>query len=151
MKRTITCLMILLFCAPSSLAQAKRGKRFPTPDAKGGKCAVTVRDDLIPKKSVVIMGCDSFGVSQENFLDWSTGGIVVLDKDLNLIFKWNACTACGGFFSHFAGIKKFRGRNALMVKLYNGPRSDIGNIAAQLTLPLYFNGKEFKFAEMPSP
>jgi hypothetical protein len=140
--------MIALFCAPSSFAQAKPGKRSAIPS---GKCAVTVRDDLIPKKSVVVVGCDSFGVSQENFQDWSTGGLVVLDKDLNLLFKWNACTACGGFFSRFAGIKKFRGRNALMVSLYNGPRSDIGNIAAQLTLPLYFNGKEFKFAEMPSP
>src|SRR5215218_9984299 len=147
--------MIVLFCAPGSFAQSKRGKRFPTPNAMGGKCAVTVRNDLLPNRGVVVVGCDSFGIT-ELFINTqgrpefgpSNGGIVVFDAEMKLLFKWKACSACGGFFSHFAGTKKVGGHNALLVKLVGGPRLDAGGRAEPI-VPLYFNGKEIKFAEIP--
>ena len=161
MKRTITCLIIVFFCAPSGFAQTKRNNRsaIPTPETAGGKCAVTVRNDLIPNRGVVVVGCDSFGITAtyiaigtdgkpKQMYGPSGGGIVVFDTRMNLIFKWEACSACGGFFSHFAGTQKVQGHNALMVKLVNGPRLDAGG-TAEPTVPLYFNGREFKFAEIP--
>jgi len=69
----------------------------------------------------------------------TNGGIVVLDDELNVIFKWDACGACGGFFNQFAGTKKVKGHNALMVKLDG----------AAGTVPLYFDGRTFRFAEKP--
>jgi hypothetical protein len=151
MKRTITCLMIVLFCAISTFAQAKRAKRFPTPDAGGGKCAVTVRNDLLPNRGVVVVGCDSFGnaktfiaVDGTQQYGPSTGGIIVFDSEMNVIFRWTACTACGGFFSGFAGTKKVQGHNALLITLVGGPRRDDGRPTPPLMLPLYFNGREFK-------
>ena len=113
MKRTITCLMIVLFCVPSSFAQAKRGKRAAIPivktEAKGEKCAVTVRDDLLPNRTVVVVGCDSFGIAEVKSIGGeiigfrpTNGGIVVFDDELRLLYTWTACSACGGFFSHFA-------------------------------------------------
>ena len=98
------------------------------------------------------MGCDSIGDLVTTplgggFYDstFGWGGIVVFDAQMNLIYKWDACSACGGFFSHFAGTKKVRGRNALLVKLINGPRMDAGG-RADPTVPLYFDGKKFTFA-----
>lgn len=169
MKRTITCLMIVLFCAPSIFAQAKRGKRSAIPivksEAKGQKCAVTVRDDLVPNRTVVVVGCGSFGLGEVKSIDGevlgyrpTNGGVVVFDDELNLIFKWDACVACGGFFSRFAGTKKVRGHNALMIEVY-GTRSDPlmegGGRAKPTapvylpTVPLYFDGRQFRFAKMP--
>lgn len=152
----ITYLMIVLFCASSSFAQAKRGKRsaIPTPYASG-RCAVTVRNDLLPNRTVVVVGCADFGISEVKSPDGeiagyrpTNGGIVVFDDELNLIFKWEACSACGGFFSHFAGTKKVQGHNALMIKLVDGPLMEGGG-RAEPTVPLYFDGRQFRFAEMP--
>ena len=119
--------------------------------AQAVKCSVVVRNDLLPNRGVVVVGCDSFGVG-EGFRDMqgkpmlvpSTGGIIVFDADMNVLFRWAASTASGGFFSSFAGTKKVKGHNALLVKLVGGPRRDDGKPTPPLLLPLYFNGREFK-------
>jgi hypothetical protein len=113
--------------------------------AQAGKCSVVVRNDLLPNRGVVVVGCDSFGLQEvfplnaqgrpELSLFPSSGGIVVFDADMNLIFKWEAQMLLGVFDS-FAGMKKVRGHNALMVRIKGG--SGDGAV-----LPLYFNGKTF--------
>lgn len=121
---------------------------FHAQKATSGKCAVTVRDDLMPPRVVVIVGCDGFdplylGGTYDNP---SNGGITVLDADMKPLFHWTACSACGGFFERFVGVKKIRGYNALMIKMSNGPLMDSGG-RAQPTIPLYFDGNRFHFAD----
>ena len=157
----VSVMVVLFLAAPTKIEAQKRKATSKASRvaiiSQPGKCAVTVRKDLLPNRAVVVVGCDDLGISVIKSPDGSiesfrptNGGIVVLDDELNLIFKWDACSACGGFFSHFAGMKKFRGHNALIVQLVNGPRLDAGG-RAEPTVPLYFNGKKFTFAEMPAP
>ena len=77
----------------------------------------------------------------------SNGGIIVFDADMNVLLKCEACTACGGIFSHFAGVKKVKGRNALMVQLINGPRLETG-VTSTPIVPLYFDGMKFRFIDV---
>ncbi|MGC2237810.1 MAG: hypothetical protein WA584_16720 [Pyrinomonadaceae bacterium] len=151
----VNLMAVLFIVVPIKVEAQKKAtnkSNRSAPTAQAGKCSVVVRNDLLPNKGVVVVGCDSFGI-HEAFINMqgrpelfpSNGGIIVFDADMNLIFKWEACTACGGFFSSFAGTKKIKGHNALLVKLVNGPRNEKG-ITTQLTLPLYFNGKTFTFA-----
>lgn len=156
----LASVVILLFLATSNKVGAQKRKTTTktnriTTTAQAGKCSVVVRNDLIPNRGVVVVGCDSFGntpfialadngTTRQDYIP-SNGGLIVFDAEMNVIFKWEACSACGGFFSHFAGTKKVKGHNALMVYLVNGPRNEKG-ITTQLTLPLYFNGKNFTFA-----
>ena len=142
----ISLLLLLLFLLIPSMVSAQKKK--PTKKAnqnvtitQSGKCIATVRNDLIPKKSVVVVGCDYFGDGN--------GGIVVLNDELQIIYKWDACSACGGFFSRFAGTTKVKGHKALLIQLVNGPRLDAGGRVEPI-VPLYFDGKEFKFAEIPN-
>lgn len=102
-------------------------------EAKGEKCSVTVSDELAPGRTVVVVGC-------------SGSGIAVLDRDLNLLYRWDACSACGGFFGSFAGTKTIKGRKALMVKMADGPRMESGD-SAEPTIALHFDGKQFRFAD----
>lgn len=119
------------------------------------KCSAVVRNDLIPNLGVVVVGCDTFGIHVGDFTDMqgnrplfpSNGGIIVFDADMNVLLKWEACTACGGIFSHFAGDKKVKGRNALMVQLINGPRLDNG-VTSTPIVPLYFDGKRLRFIDV---
>lgn len=156
-------LVAVLFLSATTSVEAQKRKAISKSNrsaatAQAGKCSAVVRDDLLPNKAaVVVMGCDSIGglVTKplggglyDSTFGWA--GIVVFDAQMNLIFKWDACSACGGFFSSFAGTKKVRGHNALMINLVNGPVADATGQRIQLTLPLYFNGKEFKFAERDS-
>jgi hypothetical protein len=158
-----TCLTILFLIAPNKVEAQKRKTTTKTnritTTVQSGKCSVVVRNDLVPNRGIVVVGCDSFGnipfialndngTTRQDYIP-SNGGLIVFDAEMNIIFKWEACSACGGFFSSFAGMKKFKGHNALMVKLVNGPRLDGGG-RAEPTVPLYFNGKEFKFAEIPN-
>ena len=76
----------------------------------------------------------------------SNGGIIVFDADMNVLLKYEACTSCGGFFGHFAGVKRVKGRNALMVQLINGPRLDNGGTSTPI-VPLYFDGTKFRFID----
>lgn len=142
----------LFLVAPNKVEPQKKATNksnrstFVEPPAK---CAVVVRNDLVPNRGIVVVGCDSFGnipfmalndngTTRQDYIP-SNGGLIVFDAEMNVIFKWEACSACGGFFSRFAGSKKFKGYNALWVHLDG----------AAGTIPLYFDGKVFKFAEMP--
>lgn len=150
-------MVVLFLVAPNKVeAQKKATNRSirSAATAQAGKCSVEVRNDLLPNRGVVVVGCDSFGdtpftalndngTTRQDYIP-STGGLIVFDAEMNVIFRWTACTACGGFFSSFAGTKKVRGHNALLVKLVGGPRRDDGKPTPPLVLPLYFNGKEFK-------
>lgn len=154
-------IVILFLVMPNEIEAQKRKATKKTNQsaaiASAGECSVVVRNDLLPNnRGVVVVGCDSFGI-HEHFIDIqgrpvlfpSNGGILVFDADGNLIFKWQAQMLLG-VFDHFAGIRKVRGHNALMVRIKGG--SGDGAV-----LPLYFNGKTFTFAwsspgyEMPSP
>lgn len=136
----VSVMVVLFIAAPNSVDAQKKKTTKKTNQSKitasAGKCSVVVRNDLLPNKSVVVVGCDSFGSSEGDESLIPNGGIVVLDVEFNLIFKWTACEACGGFFSRFNGTKKVKGHTALMVETSKG-----------YTIPLYFNGKEFTFAD----
>ncbi len=139
-KFRIYILFLLLFLFIPSVVSAQKKKPTKKTNqskitASAGKCSVVVRNDLIPNKVVVVVGCDS----SELFITTNgiiNGGIVVLDDEFNPIFKWTACSACG-YFSQFAGTKKVKGHNALLIKL-DGRYGTV-------THPLYFNGKTFTF------
>ena len=146
---------VLLLAAPIKTEAQKRKtanrSAFIWPPAK---CAVTVRNDLIPHKGIVVVGCDSFGdtpfsalndngTTRQDYIP-NSGGLIVFDAEMNVVFRWTASTSAGGFFSSFAGTKKVKRHNALLVKLVGGPRRDDGKPTAPLLLPLYFNGREFK-------
>ena len=147
-------LVAVLFLSTTSVEAQKRKSANKANKsvaiAQAGKCSAVVRDDLLPNRGVVVVGCDSFGNNPQAYLADgpqslpSNGGIVVFDFEMNIIFRWEACVACGGFFSSFAGTKKVKGHNALLVKLVGGPRRDDGKPTPPLVLPLYFNGREFK-------
>jgi len=150
---------VLFLAAPNKVEAQKKATNKSMASAAAtqvAKCAVAVRNDLIPKRGVVVVGCDSFGdtpfmalnndgTERETTIP-SNGGLIVFDAEMNVIFKWEACSACGGFFSHFAGTKKIRGHNALMVQLVNGPRMDAGGRLEPI-VPLYFDGRKFTFAD----
>ncbi|HRI02750.1 MAG TPA: hypothetical protein PLL77_03310 [Pyrinomonadaceae bacterium] len=147
---TLATVMVVLFLfAPNEVEAQKRKTTAVTNISPSAKCAVVVRNDLIPNRGVVVVGCDSFGdipfaalndngTTRQDYIP-SNGGLIVFDAEMNVLFKWEACSACGGFFNRFAGTKKFKGRSALWVHL--------DGVAG--TIPLYFDGRTFKFAEMP--
>lgn len=101
--------------------------------AAGQRCAVTVVDGLAPGRSVVVVGCNG-------------SGIAVLDTDLQLLFRWDACSACGGFFGAFAETKVIKGRKVLMVQMTNGSRMEDGSSDAP-KIALHFDGQQFRFAD----
>jgi hypothetical protein len=136
----IYILFLLLFLFVPSFVSAQKKKNTKKSKqsntvTQSGKCSVVVRNDLIPNKVVVVVGCNSseFFITTNGII---SGGIVVLDDEFNPIFKWTACSACG-YFSQFAGSKKVKGHNALLIKL-DGRYGTV-------TEPLYFNGKMFMF------
>lgn len=147
----------LFLAAPHRVEAQKRATNKANPSvatAQAGKCSVVVRNDLLPKRGVVVVGCDSFGnipfealndngTTRQDYIP-NSGGLIVFDAEMNVVFRWTASTSAGGFFSSFAGTKKVKGHNALLVKLVGGPRRDDGKPTAPLLLPLYFNGREFK-------
>lgn len=113
-----------------------------------GKCTVITSNDLIPPRSVIIVACPQFSPLEigGTYDVPGNGGIAVLDADMKPLFQWTACGACGGSFERFLGVKKIRGYNALMIKMSNGPLLDSGG-RAQPTIPLYFDGNRFHFAD----
>jgi hypothetical protein len=153
----VSVMVILFIATPNDVEAQKKAtnkSNRSASTAQAGKCSVVVRNDLIPNRGVVVVGCDSFGntpftalndngTTRQDYIP-SNGGLIVFDAEMNVIFKWEACSACGGFFSSFVGTKKIKRHNALLVKLVNGPRRDDGKPTPPLVLPLYFNGKEFK-------
>ena len=149
--------VVLFLAAPNKVEAQKKATNKSNRSAviaQAGKCSVVVRNDLIPHRGVVVVGCDSFGDYPFTALNDngttrqvpmpSNGGLIVFDTEMNIVFKWTASTSAGGFFSSFAGTKKVKGHNALLVKLVGGPRRDDGKPTAPALLPLYFNGREFK-------
>jgi hypothetical protein len=146
-------MFVLFLVVPNNVeAQKRTPPKIKTTIPVATKCAVTVSADLVPKRTFVVVGCDLFPIEREimspdGFLESMSGnhgGIVVLDSDWHVVFTYKDCLACAGSFSNFAGMKKFKGHNALMVKLVGGPQRDDGKPTPPLLLPLYFNGKEFK-------
>jgi len=156
----LTSVMVGLFLvAPNKVEAQKKATNTSKQSAvvhPPAKCAVVVRNDIVPDKGIVVVGCDSFGIHEALFTDmqgkrplWpSNGGIIVFDADLNVLLKYEACTACGGFFDSFAGVKKIKGRNALMVQLVNGPRLDATGVTSVPIVPLYFDGKRLRFIDV---
>lgn len=154
---SIGLVAVLFLSVTMSVEAQKKATNNPDRGTATGwpvKCSVVVRNDLMPNMGVVVVGCDTFGIHLGDFTDmqgkrppWpSNGGIIVFDADMNVLLKWEACTACGGIFSHFAGVKKVKGRNALMVQLINGPRLETG-ITSTPIVPLYFDGTKFRFID----
>src|SRR5258706_14119855 len=140
-----SAMVVLFLSAPNEVEAQKRqtttktNRAFIWPPAK---CAVTVRNDLIPHKGIVVVGCDSFGdtplsalndngTTRQGYIP-NSGGLIVFDADMNVVFRWTASTSAGGFFSSFAGTKKVKGHSALLVKLVGGPRRDDGKPTAPL-------------------
>ena len=113
--------------------QPATSDRQPTTPADVKKCSQTIVDGLAPGQTVVVVGC-------------SGSGIEVLDRDRRLLYRWDACSACGGFFGSFAGVRTINGQMALMVKMVDGPRMDGGG-RAEPTIALHFDGKQFQFAD----
>lgn len=128
--------VVLFLVAPNIVEAQKKATKTnrSTATAPAGKCSVVVRNDLLPNRVVVVVGCDSADFSTDGSIN---NGIVVLDEEFNPIFKWKGCSACG-WFSRFAGSKKVKGHNALFIEL----DGRVGTV----TVPLYFDGKKFTFA-----
>ena len=151
-------MVVLFLVVPTNVeAQKRTTPKIKTTIPVGTKCVVTATTGLVPKRTFVVVGCDSFPIervimSPDGFAESMSGpygGIVVLDSDLQVVFTWKSNLAYPLSPCQFAGMKKFKGHNALMVKLFASDCSDATGRVSQITVPLYFDGKKFRLGEMP--
>lgn len=149
-------MVVIFLVVPNNVeAQKKKPAKIKTAIPVGTKCVVTVTTDLVPKRTFVVVGCDYFEIERvimspdglAESMSGPYGGIVVLDSDLQVVFTWKSSLAYPLSPCQFAGMKKFKGHNALMVKLFASNCSDATGRVSQITVPLYFDGKKFRLGE----